>query len=399
MVRRRYLGDTVLMQPFVANLRRRWSDAWISMVVDTPYAPVMADVEELDEVLELPVGRLGLHRHASRWLRLLRAVVARGPWDLAFDFARNERAQLLALLSRAPVRLTYELGGAPLHRRWPYTHVVAVSAADREVLHTVDMNNLLLQAVGVPTPFRVPRLPVRSERRRAARGLLTGSPVWRDARLDGPLVVVHPGSGAEARRWPPERFARVADHLARRHGARVVVLGGPAESGLAGRVTAAMAMPGRYVPAPADVRDLAGLLAEADLLLCNDSGPMHIAAAVGTPVCALYGAQSRVQWAPLGGADDRTLQPSLPCGAACVAAEVCVPRDPMHAHCIRRIEVSDVIRAVDAQMAARHLGAAAPATAATDEAPGEADDPGEADAPVESDAPVDTTDEAAHAGR
>jgi hypothetical protein len=83
----------------------------------------------------------------------------------------------------------------------------------------------------------------------------------------------------------------------------------------------------------------------------------------------------------------------------------------MHAHCIRRIEVSDVIRAVDAQMTARHLGAAAPATASTDQAPGEADAPveadgpvesdapGEADAPVESDAPVDTTDEAAHAGR
>lgn len=350
VVRRRYLGDTVLVQPFVANLRARWPDAWISLVLDTPYAGVMRDVGELDEIIELPWGALGLRGNASRWLRALRSVLARGPWDMAFDFARNERAQLLLLLSRAPVRMTYEMEGQPLHRRWPYTDVVEVSAADQAVLHTVDINNRLLQALGIPTPHRNPRLPVTAGQRQAAREVLAREPAWRTERPDAPLVVVHPGSGAEARRWHPGGFAQVADHLARHHGARVMVLGGPAEAGLAGRVTAAMTMPGRYLAAPSDVRDLVGLLAEADLLLCNDSGPMHIAAAVGTSVCALYGAQSRVTWAPLGDGAHRTLQPTLPCASACVAAEACTPHDPMHAYCIRRITTQDVIEAVDAQM-------------------------------------------------
>lgn len=355
IVRRRYLGDTVLMQPFVRNLRAHWPDAWIAMVVDTPYVEALAAVEELDEIVELPVGTFRPGVGLRGWRSVLGAVAA-APFDVAFDFQRNERAQLLLLLSRAHTRATLWPVGRPLHRRWVYSDVLKVAPEDGEALHTVDLNNRLLETLGVPTPFRVPILPVSPEQRRAARAILDlheGSA--RSERLQAahsarPLLMVHPGSGAEARRWPPARFAQVADHAAERHDARVVVLSGPGEEGLAAAVVQGMRRPAVLIEAPTRIPTLIGLLAEADLLLCNDSGPMHIAAAVGTPVCALYGAQSSVTWAPLGPAGHRTLRPALPCGSECVARGTCVSGDPMRSLCVRRIPVDDVIRAVDAQL-------------------------------------------------
>jgi ADP-heptose:LPS heptosyltransferase len=351
IVRRRYLGDTVLMQPFVRNLRARWPEAWISIVVDTPYAEVLADVEELDEVVEMPVGRLGFGGHLRRWGRALRAVGGT-PYDLAFDFQRNERAQLLVLLGRARRRVTMTSPERALRRRGLYTDVLEATPEDEATLHTVDLNNRLLEAVGVPTPHRVPALPVSEGEKATARAILDGS-AGAAPTPGGPLLMVHPGSGAEARRWPPASFARVADHAACRHGAEVAVLAGPGEETLAGAVVEAMTEGARVIRAPGSLRTLAALLAEAELLLCNDSGPMHLAAAVGTSVCALYGAESDVTWAPLGtprAAGHRTLRPSLPCGPACVSPAGCVSGDVMRMHCIRRIPEEDVIAAVDAQL-------------------------------------------------
>jgi heptosyltransferase-3 len=335
------------MEPFVRNLRAHWPDSWISMVVDTPYVEILADVPELDEVVESPVGVPGLGDNLRRWKDLTRAV-AGTPFDLAFDFQRNERAQLLMLLSRARARATLLPLGQPLRRPWVYTHVLSATPGEAEALHTVDLNNRLLDALGVPAPFRIPALPVSEEQRASARAILSRYDI--SAPPGRPLVMVHPGSGAAARRWPPDRFAAVADHAVERHQATVVVLSGPGETALSASVTRAMKHRATLVETPASVRTLVGLLAEADLLLCNDSGPMHIAAAVGTAVCALYGAQSPVTWAPLGAAGHRTLQPALPCGSECVAQGACVLGDPMHAYCVRRIGADEVVRTLDAQL-------------------------------------------------
>jgi len=320
------------------------------MVVDTPYAEVLADVPELDELLELPVGRLGVRGHARRWAGLLRSVAGRR-WDLVFDFARNERAQLLVALSGARRRAVLLPADRRLRRRSLYTDVVEITAEDAAALHAVDVNNRFLEAVGVPTPYRVPALSVREEARARARDLLDSAfgPAHPLAAGD-PLLIVHPGSGAPPRRWPPEHFARVADFAVRCHGARVAVLGGPGEEPLAAAVQRAMTEAAVQMGAPRSLRVLAALLAEADLFLGNDSGPMHLAAAVGTPVCALFGAESLVTWAPLGDHGHRTFQAELPCGAACASPEACAPGDPMKAWCIRRIPVEEVEREVCRQL-------------------------------------------------
>jgi len=115
----------------------------------------------------------------------------------------------------------------------------------------------------------------------------------------GPFVAIHPGAAyGSAKRWLPERFAEVADALAEAWGARVVVLGSPEEIALAQSVCAAMRGPALNLAGRTTTRDLMAVLAQASCLVCNDSGPMHVAAALGVPVVAVFGPTDPRRTAP-----------------------------------------------------------------------------------------------------
>ncbi len=362
VIRRRYLGDTVLVQPFFRNLRNRWPDAWLALAVDTPYVDVLANCPEVDEIIEIPAGGAGAYASLRAWARVLRDVSRSAPWDLAFDLARNERALALLLASRARRRVTLAIDGPPPRARL-YTDIVSTTRRAVDTTHVVDTQNRLLGAVGVPTPFRVPEVPVPVRDRIAAEEVLRHVALERE---DGrPLVLLHPGSGSEARRWPPSAFARVADRLVEEVGAEVVVLSGPAEPEAARAVHEEMRWPATLLAEPLDLPTLFALLSKADLLLCNDSGPMHMAAAVGTPVCALFGSQSATTWAPLGHTDHLTFQASLPCGSQCVAPGACDPDDPMKSFCVRRVPPDEVADAVVARLSVRGGRWAVPGTCVT----------------------------------
>ena len=348
VVRRRYVGDTVLVEPLVRNLRAHWPAAWITVALDSPYVDVLAGSPHVDEVVDIPVGRPPGAPRVGGWVQLVRRIAAR-PYDVAIDLAHNEISQATVLLSRAPRRLALELLPSRVRRRWVYTDIKSVG--EHEVLrtHAVDLNNSLLEVLGVPSPARIPVLEVPADLKLDASGIIARH--WNEiGRPSGPTLLVHPGSGAPARRWPPADFAFVADMAARQLEAHVLILDGPSERGLAEEVRAAMVEPASVVRLPMSVPFLLGLLTQVDLLLCNDSGPMHLAAAVGTPVCALYGGQSRVTWAPLGSPDHRTFQAEIPCGDACIAPSDCSPTDPMNSFCVRRIDREAVAAAVYARL-------------------------------------------------
>lgn len=174
---------------------------------------------------------------------------------------------------------------------------------------------------------------------------------WREVAglADGPVVGIFPGGNASSRRWDPERFAAVARRLAG-EGAQVVVFGGPSERDLAAEVAgdAALNVAGRT-----DLPLLAAGLAACDLLITNDTGPMHLAAAVGTATISLWGAGDPAETGPLG--EDHVLlrKPDLPC-VPCVRNE-CPRRGRGYVlaeaerECLRLIEVSDVIAAIESR--------------------------------------------------
>jgi len=164
-------------------------------------------------------------------------------------------------------------------------------------------------------------------------------------------VLVHPGSRSPFRIWPAERFAAVCDRLQDELGAQVFLVAGPGEQALVRAIRGhaqshLVALSQRF-----SVGQFAALLAEFDVMLCHDSGPMHVAASVGTPVVALFGSQNAAIWRPLG-PRHTVLQTPLPCtclGAA--APDPCVPSDSYRSYCVRKLEPDLVFSALRATLA------------------------------------------------
>lgn len=342
VIRRRYVGDAVLTEPFVKNLRLAYPGARIDVVLDEGYEQVLAPCSDIDEILVLPRGRAGSPvRRTRAWWKFVRSLVGRR-YDLAFDLARNDRALIPLLISRAKRRVSWESPDREWPQRRHYTDLLATTRARIEAAHLVDLNNEVLELVGVPTPERIPRIDVTGRTRQEARRFIRS----RSGEVaDGSFTLVHPGGGAVAKLWPAPRFASVADRIQREFGRPVLVLAGPGEGPLVQAVVEGMETETRSLGEIADFQLLYGILAETEYLVSNDTGPSHMAAAVGTPVCVVFGAQPAAMWRPLGEGHE-FVAPRLPCAGECVMPESCEVDDPIKMYCVRRVSVAAVDEAV-----------------------------------------------------
>ena len=160
----------------------------------------------------------------------------------------------------------------------------------------------------------------------------------------GRTVLVHPGSRSPARIWPAERFAAVCDRVQDELDAQVVLAGGPGDGPLLSEIRGLARSHVLLVDKAPSISGFAALAKSCSLLLCHDSGPMHVAAAVGTPVVALYGSQNPVLFRPHG-EGHTLLVPRMPC-SPCLAPERCVPDDSYRSYCVRRHTVDEVFGAV-----------------------------------------------------
>jgi heptosyltransferase-2 len=161
--------------------------------------------------------------------------------------------------------------------------------------HAIDHLLSPLVDLGIPSPTcPVPRVVPDDSDRLEAEDIANAHGLDAD-----PSLVLHAGSGGESKRWHPEGFAAVADIVSRWSDRTVVVLEGPAEPGLAKKVAGLMSTQPRVLP-PLPLRALAALLSRAHLYLGNDSGPSHLAAAVGAPSVVLFGPTNPRTWAPRG---------------------------------------------------------------------------------------------------
>lgn len=306
--------------------------------------PALALVPEADvQVVRGLAPLAGMLRRTGRVLPLARgrAGFVRGVRDVR----RGGYARGVLLPPSLGSALVFALGGVRARRGTATDgrRVLLTDAVAREAtagLHRVDAYCLL---VGGRVPGRTPAPRLTPGGAAYAEWAATGAP----RAGAGPLVGVFPGSNAPSRRWDADRFAAVARGLADR-GAAVVVFGGPDERALTREVAGDWAYDagGRT-----SLAALAAGLAECRVLVSNDSGPQHVAAAVGTPVVALWGAGDPRVTAPVGAEHQLLRHPELPC-VPCVK-NVC-PRagrgyvlDDARNECIRLTTPADVVRAVE----------------------------------------------------
>ncbi|MDB6169895.1 MAG: hypothetical protein JWM88_2759, partial [Verrucomicrobia bacterium] len=218
--------------------------------------------------------------------------------------------------------------------------------------HITETYLSLLAAANIPVVSREVRLVPRPQDQ-AAISALTGAPASPQSTTSPPQfpkVLLHPGSRSPFRLWPAERFAAVCDRLQDELGAQVFVVSGPGEQALVKQIREQAKTHLVSLEQRLTAGQFAALLTGFDVLLCHDSGPMHIAAAVGTPVVALFGSQNAAIWHPLG-EHHAVLQTSLPCACIGSAAPVpCVRGDSYRSYCVRMLDADRVFHTLKAKL-------------------------------------------------
>lgn len=290
------VGSTVQGMPVVASLRRAWPGAHITWVLQPGPAMLMAGRPDVDRLL-LFHRRLGTHAY-SRFQR----AVADEAFDLVICLQPNFKGGLVTRLLRAPERLGYDrarardLSWLATNRRIP----------PGPVAHVQDELFEFLDHLGIPRLHEWNFHFTEEERRASER--------WRE-RFTAPVLAVVPRSSNARRNWTLEGTARVIDVAANDLGLQPVLLGGNSEEELRDglRLEKLCAVPPR-VALGGTLRELAGRLAGSDLVLAPDTGPLHMAVALGTPTIGLYGYTDPKRSGPYGRFADLTVDRHDPDG-------------------------------------------------------------------------------------
>ncbi len=283
------MGDTLLTFPAVAALRRRYPRAHIAFLTDARYAELLQGNEHVDQVVLLDrVALKGLRPAGigSLFGDVVRPLVS-GRWDAVIDFQSYTETAFIGALTRATTRVgrRYKTTASWLYSQWidrphpesymPFAHL--------DTLATVGLIDEVPVELG-----RYFRVPTPAREAWAAHGVELGLPPTSSR------VGLFVGAAQENRRWPAEHFARLAIELDQHSPSPLafLVLAGPNEGGVADAVIAAAAgsaIEGRLARGhTANLLELAAALEECDLAVCNDTGPLHLGIAVGTPSCGIY---------------------------------------------------------------------------------------------------------------
>jgi lipopolysaccharide heptosyltransferase I len=280
------LGDVVQTLPVLAGLAARWPEAQFSWVVNRSLAGILAGHPQLHEVIAFDRGARGWHRWKSM-PGFVKALCG-AKFELVIDLQGLLRSGAMAWVTRAPRRIGYAQPREPA-ARWAYTDTIALPAKN---LPAVPKYWRVAQALGCTGAPPAAHLGITPELH-----------VWAAAQLavlPAPRLAIHPGAQWTTKRWPPEHFAELARRAQREFNAGIVLVGGPGDGMLCDRIAASLTGPCVNLAEKTNLLELAAVSAAADVFLAGDTGPMHLAAAVGTPVVAVYTCTSPERAGPHG---------------------------------------------------------------------------------------------------
>jgi ADP-heptose:LPS heptosyltransferase len=324
------IGDVVRAMPFAMRLRRGFPESRITWAVEPSAAPLLDRHPAIDERLifrrDLVVGA---------FVRFL-AGVRRRRFDLSLDLQRHLKSGVVSRVSGAAVRVGFHRSNTK-EVNWIFN--------SETIPPQPHWSSKLRQYLAFADHFGLPESPVEFGLSLAREEAARVDELLRDVR--GPFVTAFVGSTWESRWWMAERTAGVLDAARARFGLSAVVVGAPGgEAAFAADVQRAASGDVTNLAGRTTLRDLIGILGRARIAFGPDSGPMHMAAALGTPVVSLWGATSPLRSAPYGAEDLALVGP--------VACHPCyLRRCPVGRLCMRQITVEAVLAAIGSGLARR----------------------------------------------
>ncbi len=321
VVRLTALGDILHTVPAVAALRAAHPGEKIDWVVERKWAPVLEGSPALNEVI--PFDRRSVWG-AFECIERLRG----NRYTCAIDFQGLYKSSVLAALSGAARRIGFD-------RSWAREQGAAMFYTERVVpsgRHVAELNYSLGEQAGAMRPT-VPEYPLRVP----AGGAASIRSRLHDLGITGEYIVVGPGASWRAKCWPPEHYGEFCREFEAKNKMPIVLIQGPGEKSIAEQVMSAAA-PAKPAVIAGTIEELMGLFAHARCLVAADSGPLHLAAALGTPVVGLFG--------PTDPARNGPFVPGAVIVDKARPEEISYKRRSNFSPAMQRITVDDVIAAV-----------------------------------------------------
>jgi len=284
------LGDFLLATPVFRALRETLPGATIGVLVRDYFVDTVRSHPHVDEILELP-------KDLRKWTlrRFLQFVgQLRSRWDLVVvlsTVSHSVTSDLLAWLTNAPLILGSDVYPFPGCKRNFFYNLTAT--AHNGVRHQSERNLDIVRYIGIDTREIAEEIGITRAEVAQAREALTTETKTR------PLIGVHIGAGKITNRWPIRCFVSLMERLNNTLDVCFCVFWGPKEEALAEELRRGIRFQSTFVP-PSSVRKLAANLAACDLVVCNDTGAMHLSASVRTPLVAAFGPTGPEEWKPVG---------------------------------------------------------------------------------------------------
>jgi heptosyltransferase-2 len=321
------IGDIAMELPFLENLRIHYPNAHIAILTSPKCVPILADQGLVDEVI---VVRVPWAQHYSHWkkynpfsplwiefLRILGALRAR-KFDLAFTARADIRENFILWLINARRRVGYAFGGGGFL-------LTDAAIPDLTRPHFSNLWLRLLEHLGKPILTRQPHLRLKPVEEEWAEKYLSELGL----KAEEFVVAIHPGARSAIRQWGQENFVAVAERLLANFPVRILWFQDPGQ-------LLALPKSGRSIVVSLPLRQFMAILNRCNLLVCNDSGPMHIATALDVPVVGIFGPGEPAWWAPLGEGHRVVIRPEFWCRPC---FDYCIFDQP---YCLRLVTVESV---------------------------------------------------------
>jgi lipopolysaccharide heptosyltransferase II len=279
IIKLRAIGDVLLSTPVAGNIKKHFPDSRIDFLVESFAADVIRGNPWVSNVVTFD-------RRKDSSIGLLQRV-RKGEYDLVIDLFCNPRSAAITKFSGARYR-----AGFPFRFR-RYAYNLEIPPRSNEV-HNIDFNLDALRHLGIPIEDSAPFFPVRNEAKQFAREWFETNGIEKEK-----IIGLNPGGGWYTKKWGTDHFAVLGDALAQKYNAAIMIVWGPGEEQDAINIRKKMKQPALIAPLT-NLQELGALLQDCLFVVSNDSGPMHIAAALGVPTLGIFGPTSPRLQGPFG---------------------------------------------------------------------------------------------------